>query len=709
MSKKEAERLKELQLKAECENATNDEPHYSAVSHKSPIATSTASSPQQYSESSTTTSSKAESKSTTFERKNSFLGKLFGGSGNGKKKISGSIAGSEKSSTSTSSIKKDTRLDKRKIVTFSAQFPPPELIELSNPIYTALIKKPKPENIEPQETQETYPSNTQPPSSTSTSLSRHQGPNGNFVMYEKRERTNDVHDCEMTPPGIKNTSSISVYGCHPHTPKVNALQSKDSNVYGYASVGSLDMTGGSIAGPQSYKKQLPQIPPTTLGVPRHIRPPNQNMYNSPENYYNTPPPPLPYRPPPPNPYLTPPQYAQAPSNKHSTGSPTNMVEYAQINQPISTRPQLSHPGSHYINTSTSPMYDTLVRHTPSTTSPLDQSKTISSIMNQDAHNHSILTTSNSHGELSSQRSSNNNRVGITRNVRFADESESSIASSSADATFVTNVQDVDNENTFSNGSTSNSGSSSGPSSMESQTTKPLFDKTLVVIERSNNELELNLNRNTKYATNGNGVTTNPNYKQSMSTNANTNATSSAHALLVSKILSQPPPQTLPSNAYVGRIGRQLRSVDTIHNNRNLLSPEEIIYEIDNINISDSDLSHKPIPQNNTHNERNNSYNNINNNGFLRSPSKPAIKPCSMILEDRTPSTSSPSAAPSYPSLSDLSIVNDETSHDFKSLTAQKLMAGLSFNSIDTLLEVNAAAEARNKLNESTETVDFGVI
>ena len=37
------------------------------------------------------------------------------------------------------------------------------------------------------------------------------------------------------------------------------------------------------------------------------------------------------------------------------------------------------------------------------------------------------------------------------------------------------------------------------------------------------------------------------------------------------------------------------------------------------------------------------------------------------------------------------------------------MAGLSFNSIDTLLEVNAAAEARNKLNESTETVDFGVI
>ena len=65
-----------------------------------------------------------------------------------------------------------------------------------------------------------------------------------------------------------------------------------------------------------------------------------------------------------------------------------------------------------------------------------------------------------------------------------------------------------------------------------------------------------------------------------------------------------------------------------------------------------------------------------------------------------------SVAPSYPSLSDLSIADLSS---FKSLTAQKLMAGLSFNSIDTLLEVNAAAEARSKLNESTETVDFGII
>ena len=69
-------------------------------------------------------------------------------------------------------------------------------------------------------------------------------------------------------------------------------------------------------------------------------------------------------------------------------------------------------------------------------------------------------------------------------------------------------------------------------------------------------------------------------------------------------------------------------------------------------------------------------------------------------------TEGSSVAPSYPSLSDLSIADLSS---FKSLTAQKLMAGLSFNSIDTLLEVNAAAEARSKLNESTETVDFGII
>ncbi len=80
--------------------------------------------------------------------------------------------------------------------------------------------------------------------------------------------------------------------------------------------------------------------------------------------------------------------------------------------------------------------------------------------------------------------------------------------------------------------------------------------------------------------------------------------------------------------------------------------------------------------------------------------------------------------PTFPSVTDLAGLSDELLRgpnlEFKSLTAQKLMAGLSFNSIDTLLEVNAAADARGSggpannnnsaiMNQSTETVDFGVI
>ena len=77
-------------------------------------------------------------------------------------------------------------------------------------------------------------------------------------------------------------------------------------------------------------------------------------------------------------------------------------------------------------------------------------------------------------------------------------------------------------------------------------------------------------------------------------------------------------------------------------------------------------------------------------------------------------------APDHPSLSDLGSIAD-LSANFKSLTARKLMAGLSISRIDTLLEVNAAAAdngnngggggnaRRHNLDESTETIDFGVI
>ena len=64
------------------------------------------------------------------------------------------------------------------IKTFSAQFPPPELLELSNPIYTALIKKPASSSTSGSSTpvhllppQPTRPAPSSPPNSVTTSKS----------------------------------------------------------------------------------------------------------------------------------------------------------------------------------------------------------------------------------------------------------------------------------------------------------------------------------------------------------------------------------------------------------------------------------------------------------------------------------------------------------------------------------------------------------
>ena len=114
-----------------------------------------------------------------------------------------------------------------------------------------------------------------------------------------------------------------------------------------------------------------------------------------------------------------------------------------------------------------------------------------------------------------------------------------------------------------------------------------------------------------------------------------------------------------------RLGaRPVARVDTIHNNCHL--EQEVIYE-----ESMSDLS--------------------------RSSSVSTLKP--------------DWASPDHPSLADLGSIAD-LSAKFQSLTARKLMAGLSISSIDTLLEVNSDERNNGKLsilNESTETIDFGVI
>ena len=165
---------------------------------------------------------------------------------------------------------------------------------------------------------------------------------------------------------------------------------------------------------------------------------------------------------------------------------------------------------------------------------------------------------------------------------------------------------------YRSGSSDGSSSVSGPSSIDSV----LYDDSLVVIEKSNQELEQRLGRRLE----GRGDT------------------------------------------------RGDTRVDTIHNTR--LADQEIIFE------ETSDMS--------------------------RSSSVSTLKP------DNQPDQAN---LPDHPSLADLGSIAD-LSAKFQSLTARKLMAGLSISSIDTLLEVNAASDHHNKLsilNESTETIDFGVI
>jgi hypothetical protein len=60
---------------------------------------------------------------------------------------------------------------------------------------------------------------------------------------------------------------------------------------------------------------------------------------------------------------------------------------------------------------------------------------------------------------------------------------------------------------------------------------------------------------------------------------------------------------------------------------------------------------------------------------------------------------------SFPSLSDLTV-------HFKSLTAQKILKGISINSIDTLVEVNMAAAAANEKQNNCDVsihTDFGLL
>ena len=67
-------------------------------------------------------------------------------------------------------------------------------------------------------------------------------------------------------------------------------------------------------------------------------------------------------------------------------------------------------------------------------------------------------------------------------------------------------------------------------------------------------------------------------------------------------------------------------------------------------------------------------------------------------------SSSVGTIPDHPSLSDLGSIAD-LSGKFQSLTARKLLAGESLTSIDTLVEVNNAAQNINR----RQSTDFGLI
>ena len=367
----------------------------------------------------------------SFERKNSFLGKLFSGAGvgYGEKKNSGNTVGGEKMDTSNMNGGREGTTKKPKIATFSAQFPPPELMELSNPIYTALIRKPKQAKEDALHTPQNEIDGTKFQYTASpTPLSHHQGPNGNFVMYEKQAAETNNTNISDTAPSDDYKKSVSIYGgYHPPNHKISTSQNNDTSSYGYASVGSINIIGGSTAVPQLYQKQLPPPPISSMGPQRHITPMSSNVYNSHENYYSNPPPPLPYRPPPPNPYL---MQQQHPSNKHSSGSPiTTRVAMPHQYQPHLRLPPTSTQNQPYtyMNTSSSPTYESVTRQMKTSKSP-PQSRSLFSNSNKENNNNSILCESSNH------RHSNNNKSGIPRNVRFADETGSSVASSSADVT-----------------------------------------------------------------------------------------------------------------------------------------------------------------------------------------------------------------------------------------------------------------------------------
>ena len=433
------------------------------------------------------------------ERKGSVLGRLFGRK------------------------KSNPQSPKKEILTFSAQFPPPDLLEniklsqklsVSNNTETqtppSVKKKPslpaRPALASAEELKQRMSSLNTPPTPTLTTSQR-SGPSGNFVVFERNNRANS--QSPSTPSTLRQS------------PLSPVLSQK------------------SPMSPMMSQRPLPQSPGQhdsygVTGVTGHI-------YSQPSHYGSSPG----HKPPPP-------AYSHAPPYR---------AKDTTLPPPLPML-QLSPPSPHKYQRASSQPKQVHFAATP----------------------------------RSSDRSSPLTRSSPGCRSASSDGSSSTSAGSS---------------------------SISGPSSIESS--QALYDDTLVVIEKSNQELEQRLGR---------------------------------------APLAGAKRTTISNNR-----------VDTIHNNR--LLDQEIIFE------ESSDMS--------------------------RSSSVSTLKPDNHHHE---PHHHHPhrDSLPDHPSLADMGSIAD-LSGKFQSLTARKLMAGLSISSIDTLLEVNAAHDPHKLsiLNESTETIDFGVI
>jgi len=409
----------------------------------------------------------------------------------------------------------------------------------------------------------------------------------------------------------------------------------------------------------------------------HYQPlPIRQPHEANNSVYSAPPPPLPYRPPPPNPYNLP--YNNV--NNNLRPSPTNM--------------RLS-PSPPSITGSTPPPHGGTHGGTPPCMATYARVSNLKKVINNGGMGHNNGGIVQQNQQITSQSQGNGNahqgNATTVRNVRFADEQNGS-ANGLMNSSSTTS-------STSSSATSSGGSGSSGPSSIESvqrnSNNSGLYDKTLVVIEKSNKELEKNLTL--------------------------------ASEVNVSSLQQQQPQQQQPQTpSKQPPLLIRPRLVDTIHNNKNSLATE-IIYEVEPGSSQETSIiigspsSHQPqhrqpLPQQQQQQSQSQNGPNFLQKQPLNGSSSTSELRTDVLLRSASQAQlnqlknqdmeGNSSVAPSYPSLSDLSIADLSS---FKSLTAQKLMAGLSFNSIDTLLEVNAAAEARSKLNESTETVDFGII